>query len=380
MATKGMGSPGGLIRPRPITSKAVATPAKPLALTAISSLADSEPVGAGLIIPVPEGQTSVLTCAHVIAAALGTQQSSVPPAGSVKLRPWADPSASLLATVRPDGWFPIDEDGRGDVAVLRPVGQWPDGVAFAALSEWSGRQRSRWQAFGYPERYKQVGQHASGRFIGRFGPGNEWVQIDAEVVVGYRIVPGYSGSPVWELEQNSVVGVAVSEDAANPSARSGGMLPIEVAASYWKPLEPHIRRGARDNSVVLDRSWLSQNYRNPPEPTSLGFTVTNTGRTVVKVMSMTCRVMSRSSHWYDSIVAGIPERYEIALQLDADHDEYELLARQHILQPMETEEYEVIITAGSQGMRYRLSLELCWRAVDGSAEGIAFLDPFDVYH
>lgn len=39
-------------------------------------------------------------------------------------------------------------------------------------------------------------------------------------------------------------------------------------------------------------------------------------------------------------------------------------------------EYEVAITAETQEIRYRLNRELYWRAVDGSAEGIAFLDPF----
>jgi tetratricopeptide (TPR) repeat protein len=172
----------------------------------------------------------------------------------VALRSWANPGWSVLATVRSDGWFPTDDRGRGDIAILATTEEWPAEVAFATLAEWSQADRSRWQTFGYPVGYKRFGQHASGRFVGRFGPDNEWVQLDAEAVVGYRIAAGYSGSPVWEVGRNAVVGIAVSEDAANPAARSGGMIPIEVVARYWAPLAPLVRRGTAARAQASGRS------------------------------------------------------------------------------------------------------------------------------
>jgi Trypsin-like peptidase domain len=357
-------------RPYRITGPARATAANPVALVAIAPIKGGDPVGAGLIVPAPEGETSVVTCAHVVVAAGGDGDG-----GQVAMRSWAAPGHATAGTVRPGGWHPVDDRGRGDVAILRPAEKWPEPVAFAELAQWSQRDRSRWQAFGYPARYKKVGQHASGRFIGRFGPDNEWVQIDAEVVTGYRIVPGYSGSPVWELQQNAVVGLAVSEDAANPAARSGGMLPVEVIARYWDPLASLIRRGTSSKVLAVDLSWL-HTAQTIPEPTSLGFTVTNTSESVVKLTSIRCRVLDRKPTSYIAASAGIPPRYELTLTLHPDHDEYELLGRQHILQPRETEEYKVTIKAQDHNTRYLLALELTWRAVDTGAQGSAFLEPF----
>jgi Trypsin-like peptidase domain len=367
------------IKPRAL-SPSTATASNPTVLVAICNEDSGEPVGAGVVVPAPVGQLSVLTCAHVVSAALQLPASPSRPWQKLRLRPWAAPEQDIYALVRQNGWFPADDEGHGDVAILQLLGEWPTEVVPARLAEWSMRTTARWQAFGYPAKYKRVGQHATGRFIGWFGPGNEWVQIDAEVVVGYRIVPGFSGSPVWEIDQNAVVGIAVSEDSSNPSARSGGMLPIEVAARYWEPLNEHIRRRGRNRIIALHRSSLTENNRCPPAPTQVSFTATNSGASVVKITSLRCRVVGRKPWSYNGVVFGIPDRYKRALRIDRDHDTYELLDRAHVLKPLETEEYAIEITADGSGVRYQLALEVSWQAVDGSDEGVAFLDSFFINH
>lgn len=366
---------------RPPTDRA--KPGEPTCLVALLDATgqDGLPVGCGLLLDTP-GQPSVLTCAHVVSAALGhTQHDTDPPSGEVPIRFWAEPGQIFRARVRPDGWFPLDDAGQGDLAVLHLDEPPPAAARFAPLAQWSGSPRAAWQAFGYPDRDKQSGQHARGKVIGRFGPGNEWLQIDAEVVVGYRIVSGYSGTPVWEIQQDAVIGIAVSEDAANPTARSGGMMPLEVAARYWPPLRELVQPTSAAQDIAVDTSWLPKDPQfYPPPPASMGFTVTNRGDHVVKLTSIRCNVLERS----DSTVAyrgyrgGIPDRFELDLELSDDVDEFELLDRQHVLVPLETEEYQISITTAQYSRAYLLSLAVHWNAVDDDTSGVAYLPPFRV--
>jgi hypothetical protein len=158
------------------------------------------------------------------------------------------------------------------------------------------------------------------------------------------------------------------------------MLPVEVIARYWEPLASLIRQGTSSNVLAVDLSWLRTAQISPPPPTSLGFTVTNTSESIVKLTSIRCRVLGREPFSYQHLVLSIPDRYELALTLDPDYDEYELLERQHVLQPRETEEYQVTIQARAHNTRYLLALELTWRAVDTGVQGSAFLKPFYVNH
>jgi hypothetical protein len=75
------------------------------------------------------------------------------------------------------------------------------------------------RAFGFPAAHDQ-GVWVSGRLRGRQAAG--WVQMDGVAAAGYRVEPGFSGTPVWDDDLDGVVGMAVAAEA-RPEVR--GRLP-----------------------------------------------------------------------------------------------------------------------------------------------------------
>jgi WD40 repeat protein len=212
-----------------------------------------DPVGCGLLLRTGN-QPLVLTCAHVVLAALPATQRPTggeTPADAVQVRAWAaDPAHRVTGRVLSGGWAPVDDEtAAGDLAVLQLSGPLPGQVALARLASWEGRTRSQFQCLGFPDRYKRQGQHAYGVMLGRSGPygphGREWVQLDGQTRTGYRIVRGFSGTPVWDVADQQVVGLVVSEDVADPDARVGAMIPLEVAAGYLPAVADRLPTGLR---------------------------------------------------------------------------------------------------------------------------------------
>ena len=166
-----------------------------------------EVVGVGFL----TGGGRVLTCAHVVARAVGiADDAPQPPVGPVALEfPFAPASGGQSATV--EVWWPpgasMADPGAGDVAVLRLTGPAPGGATplrAAVVPElWDHEVR----AIGYPAGGDPA-EWASARVRGRVSP--RWVQLVDTVEPGPRILQGYSGGPVWDAELGAVVGMVVA--------------------------------------------------------------------------------------------------------------------------------------------------------------------------
>lgn len=188
-------------------------------------------VGAGVLIP----GGLVLTCAHVVSAALRRPAGGPAPAGAVTLTfPGSGHGARVPARPVPEGWFPADADERGDLAVLAPVEPLPADVAPARLAAAAGRLAGDARAFGHPE--DPWGVWARVRPVGTGGPRREWVQLEAVGPVGRRVAVGFSGAGVVAAD-GAVIGLVVAEDRA-AEARVAWMIPMEVIAAYHPPLGP----------------------------------------------------------------------------------------------------------------------------------------------
>ncbi|GGL10858.1 hypothetical protein Sme01_15670 [Sphaerisporangium melleum] len=186
--------------------------------------------GAGVLID----DRHILTCAHVVNAALGrdTAERSLPAAPIEVDFPIDAGGARLPATVADGGWFPIEDDERGDVAVLRLATPPPAGTAPAVLSDHVARG-TRIRAYGYP-RGVDTGVWAVAYEVGDpSGPG--WVQLDASRTTGKRIERGFSGAGVESDDTGHVLGIAVTEDR-DEAAKVAWMLPVAVLARYWPSL------------------------------------------------------------------------------------------------------------------------------------------------
>ncbi|GII84050.1 hypothetical protein Ssi03_20400 [Sphaerisporangium siamense] len=180
----------------------------------------------------------VLTCAHVVNTALGRPPDAPElPASPIELDfPFSADGHRLSAWVADGGWFPIQGDERGDVAVLALAAPAPDGAAPAVFRERAERGTPV-HAYGYPPGV-DTGVWAVSYEVGDPG-GPEWIQLDATRPTGRRIEHGFSGAAVERLGDGRVVGIVVTEDPTD-TAKVAWMLPTSVLSSRWRL--PHVER------------------------------------------------------------------------------------------------------------------------------------------
>jgi len=105
--------------------------------------ADGRAAGTGFLVD----DRHILTCAHVVAALLGTGE---PPAGSITLDFPAWPKlGQIVARVESAGWFPVAQDQTGDLAVLAIDGL-PGDMLRAPLRRPSTLFDHRYRCHGFP--------------------------------------------------------------------------------------------------------------------------------------------------------------------------------------------------------------------------------------
>lgn len=190
-------------------------------------------VGAGFAV----SRDHVLTCAHVVARALGMQDvPTAMPHGELKLDfPLAGEGAVVIA--RPSDWHPIDpvsvsSKSPQDVAVLQLLTDPPASTTQCRPVSSTDLWGHGFRAFGFPPR-RNDGVWAAGILRGRQATG--WVQIEDVDELGYRVKPGFSGTPVWDEVLGGVVGMAVAADG-QPENRAAYIISTDALVAAWPPL------------------------------------------------------------------------------------------------------------------------------------------------
>ena len=187
-------------------------------------------IGAGFLV----SQKYIITCAHVVADALGlTRTTAQMPDAEITLDfPLVAPKQLLKAKVF--FWLPVNpsvelEDIAGLELALSP----PNQALIAPLitsDEWAGHP---FRVFGFPSGQPD-GVWATGVLRGHTG--KSWVQLEDEKQTGYGLKPGFSGAPIWDGELQGVVGIAVAADINQPDAKVGFMIPTRVLVIAWSVL------------------------------------------------------------------------------------------------------------------------------------------------
>ena len=190
-------------------------------------------VGMGFLV----SEDSVLSCSHVIAAALGIAEDAPnPPTDTISLDfPLIAPGQQLGAHV--SFWQPIRSDGGGDIAVLQLEHAAPEGTRAIYLVSAEDMWNRSFRAFGFPEGH-DAGVWAPGTLRDRQATG--WVQIEQISTTGYRVQQGFSGGPVWDEELDAVVGMVVAEER-DPTIRAAYMIPTDMLVKAWPLLEQQAR-------------------------------------------------------------------------------------------------------------------------------------------
>ena len=207
---------------------------RPPWLVRIRRTRGDSPVGAGILI----SDTSVITCAHVISSSL----NSDPPEDQVYVEfQFASVHQPIPAVVAPGGWYP-ESNRTADVAVLELREAKPDDAYPVSLrSTESGIWDHRFHTYGYPKGHEEGGVPARGVIVG--AAENEWIQLQADSVLGYSLEAGFSGAPVWDINLNSVIGMVVARDRPRGDKgdpRTGYAIPTDVLLRYWPDLTPAV--------------------------------------------------------------------------------------------------------------------------------------------
>ncbi len=155
----------------------------------------------------------VMTCAHVINAALGREMMSPQrPDGALRLDlPLAatkGAEAEIVEWHAPVAYQERDARKPSDMAVLRLK------AATAAPAARLAQGRPKWgrefRTFGFPVEH---GQPANGKTIEEDTGG--WIHFQQAKDYGHLIKPGFSGAPAFGADDNSVLGMIVAVEAGD---------------------------------------------------------------------------------------------------------------------------------------------------------------------
>ncbi len=186
-------------------------------------------IGAGFLV----GERHILTCAHVIAQALGLANDAKDLPSSTVSLDFPQLARHTLLSAKVIFWDPVQEDGQGDIAGLELLDEPPIG---AEAVHYFAPAKQVWdhpfRALGFPSGYDD-GVWATGRLLGRLG--TNWIQLEDVKVPGFAVIAGFSGTPVWDTQSQGVVGmiVASSQQAA---AKAAFVIPSDVLTKAWPQL------------------------------------------------------------------------------------------------------------------------------------------------
>jgi WD40 repeat protein/cytochrome c-type biogenesis protein CcmH/NrfG len=190
---------------------------------------DEVVVGVGFLVT----EKLVLTCAHVVAQALGIPQDTPTiPTDKISLDfPLVAPGENF--TTKVVKWFPVQSDESGDIACLELISKPPKKAQPARLIAEEQLWGHAFRAFGFPTGYDN-GVWASGLLRAKQADG--WVQVEDIKQTGYFIEPGFSGTAIWDEEASGVVGMAVVAER-RAEVRAAFVIPISLILEILPELE-----------------------------------------------------------------------------------------------------------------------------------------------
>jgi ActR/RegA family two-component response regulator len=180
-------------------------------------------VGAGFLV----NDRHVLTCAHVVAGSLGLPPDAPDAPQDDICIDFPRVACDQFLTAHVVYWQPDP-----DIAGLKLTGPPPVGSKPARLITAPDMWGHSFRALGFPTGHPQ-GVWASGILQARVA--NDWLQIVDTVEPGYRVEPGFSGSPVWDELLRGVVGIVVAADTQEQT-KAAFLIPTDVLLRTWPDL------------------------------------------------------------------------------------------------------------------------------------------------
>src|ERR1022692_1756784 len=219
---------------------------------------NGQSVGVGAL----AGERHVVTCAHVVNAALERDvRAQAQPADVVMVEfPLLDEPATAghppqceATVVR---WLPPPGEGAAgdDFAGLMLDGRLPAGAAPALLATNVPSAGRTVRVFGYPGTPpRPAGAWVTTSVRGRVGDGR--LQLDSGPDSALRVQPGFSGSPVFDDSIGRVVGLLASAAPGRTEERDSYAIDTDRLRLAWPEiLDPRWQRARRPTSADSNRA------------------------------------------------------------------------------------------------------------------------------
>ena len=192
-------------------------------------------VGAGFWV----AERYILTCAHVIQAALGSLNSCLGKEISVTFL-FALPGQKQAARVIFCEFHELnaaqpEQRGR-DFALLYLSAALPCVIEPVALDPLGQIEDTPIKSFGFPKG-DEIGRNLTAATRGEVGVG--WIQIQGTGQTDLATEEGFSGAPVWCNAVQAFVGMIVARDKRRPEAKMGFMIPTEKLRRPLRAMEWH---------------------------------------------------------------------------------------------------------------------------------------------
>ena len=230
-----------------------------------------QPVGTGFVV---QGGL-LITCAHVVAAAIGERDyESVTSAPSALITfdfPMSNHQSELKAKVV--GWRAYRSGAAGDIAVLQPTSLIPQDAIPVPLALKTDLWDKPFRAFGFPQNYPS-GTWTDGSLKSR--EANGYFQLQNTNALGYRLQPGFSGAPVWVEQYQAVIGIVTLADISS-NVYAGFAIPSSLLHEVMGEVNlspspsPNLGKGA--NPPTFGSTSQGQNAVKPASvaPSGWGF-------------------------------------------------------------------------------------------------------------
>jgi Trypsin-like peptidase domain/Effector-associated domain 9 len=209
---------------------------------------DGSVIGAGFLV----SDRHLLTCAHVVADALGIDSNiSEMPTKTIELDfPLLSPGQKV--TTKVVFWKPINSGKMGeDIAVLEidPL-TLPKGLQAARLVTGDEMWGHPFRIFGFPQD-RDDGIWANG--ILKESQASGWLQMENITAQGVRIEHGFSGSPVWDETLDGVVGIAVTADSDPDGLQDAYLIPSTILGQAWTELRIEKETRYLDSTISISQ-------------------------------------------------------------------------------------------------------------------------------
>jgi hypothetical protein len=209
---------------------------------------DQQVVSVGFLVNAEK--KTILTCAHVINAALGKPNNQDKPRSLIGLDfPFL--AAGQRYDARVLHFFPKTASGTSDIAVLEVLDDLPiqaKAVRLVVSDSYSGNDFS---VYGFPQGFEESGQYVEGKLQEQLA--NKRIQAVGTTNLGYFVEGGFSGSPIFDKQLNAVVGMIMQVDI-EADKRVAFISPTEVLAKAYSEL--HYQRSAHNAPETLTRNAI----------------------------------------------------------------------------------------------------------------------------